>query len=98
MTTPNGLVLTEVFGPRDGAALRLKQAALVIGGILLLAAAAKIKVPMWPVPVTMGTFAVLAIGAAYGARLGLATILGYMLVGALGFDVFAGSSAEIEAL
>ena len=62
MTTPNGLVLTEVFGPRDGAALRLKQAALVIGGILLLAAAAKIKVPMWPVPVTMGTFAVLAIG------------------------------------
>ena len=94
MTNPKGLVLTETFGPRDGAALRLKQAALVIGGILLLAVAAKIKVPMWPVPVTMGTFAVLAIGAAYGARLGLATILGYMLVGALGFDVFAGSSAE----
>ena len=94
MTNPKGLVLTEAFGPRDGAALRLKQAALVIGGILLLAVAAKIKVPMWPVPVTMGTFAVLAIGAAYGARLGLATILGYMLVGALGFDVFAGSSAE----
>ncbi len=94
MTNPNGLVLTEAFGPRDGAALRLKQAALVIGGILMLAVAAKIKVPMWPVPVTMGTFAVLAIGAAYGARLGLTTILGYMLVGALGFDVFAGSSAE----
>jgi biotin transport system substrate-specific component len=94
MTNPKGLVLTEAFGPRDGAALRLKQAALVIGGILLLAVAAKIKVPMWPVPVTMGTFAVLAIGAAYGARLGLATIIGYMARGALGFDVFAGSSAE----
>ena len=94
MTNPKGLVLTEAFGPRDGAALRLKQAALVIGGILLLAVAAKIKVPMWPVPVTMGTFAVLAIGAAYGARLGLATIIGYMALGALGFDVFAGSSAE----
>lgn len=94
MTNPNGLVLTEAFGPRDGTALRLKQAALVIGGILMLAVAAKIKVPMWPVPLTMGTFAVLAIGAAYGARLGLTTILGYMLVGALGFDVFAGSSAE----
>lgn len=98
MTNPKGLVLTEVFGPRDGAALRLKQAALVIGGILALVIAAKIKVPMWPVPVTMGTFAVLAIGAAYGARLGLATILGYMLVGALGFDVFAGSSAESHGL
>jgi biotin transport system substrate-specific component len=37
---------------------------------------------------------VLTIGAAYGPRLGLATILGYLLVGAVGFDVFAGSSAE----
>ena len=42
----------------------------------------------------MGTFAVLTIGAAYGPRLGLVTILGYMIIGALGFDVFAGSSAE----
>lgn len=87
-------VLADMFGPRAGTALRLKQAALVVLGIAALAVAAKIKVPMWPVPITMGTFAVLSIGAAYGARLGLATILGYMLVGALGFDVFAGSSAE----
>ena len=98
MTNPSGLVLSETFGPRAGTALRVKQAALVIAGILVLAVAAKIKVPMWPVPITMGTFAVLAIGAAYGARLGLATILGYMLVGALGFDVFAGSSAEAYGL
>ncbi|MCA0872383.1 biotin transporter BioY [Seohaeicola saemankumensis] len=87
-------VLAETFGPRQGAALRAKQVALVILGIAVLAISAKIKVPMWPVPITMGTFAVLSIGAAYGARLGLATILGYMVVGALGFDVFAGSSAE----
>ncbi|SPF80861.1 biotin transporter BioY [Pseudoprimorskyibacter insulae] len=87
-------VLVDAFGANEGAALRIKQVALVVFGILALAVAAKIKVPMWPVPITMGTFAVLSIGAAYGARLGLATILGYMLVGALGFDVFAGSSAE----
>ncbi|MEC7668417.1 MAG: biotin transporter BioY, partial [Pseudomonadota bacterium] len=62
--------------------------------IAMLAIAAKIKIPMWPVPITMGTFAVLTIGAAYGARLGFVTILGYMIIGALGFDVFAGSSAE----
>lgn len=91
-------VLAEVFGPRQGAALRLKQAALVVLGIAALAIAAKIRVPMWPVPITMGTFAVLSIGAAYGARLGLVTILGYMAVGALGFDVFAGSSAEKAGL
>ncbi|MGC3939489.1 biotin transporter BioY [Roseobacter sp. EG26] len=87
-------VLAEVFGPSEGAARRVKQAALVVLGIMLLAVAAKIKVPMWPVPITMGTFAVLTIGAAYGARLGLVTILGYMIIGALGFDVFAGSTAE----
>lgn len=91
-------VLTQVLGPKTGAALRLKQIVLVLAGILALAVAAKIKVPMWPVPITMGTFAVLSIGAAYGARLGLVTILGYMLIGALGFDVFAGSSAETAGL
>jgi biotin transport system substrate-specific component len=93
-STLNNKVLSDVLGASEGTALRIKQVALVVAGVLLLAAAAKIKVPMWPVPITMGTFAVLTIGAAYGARLGLATILGYMIVGALGFDVFAGSSAE----
>ena len=94
MSTPTYRVLTETLGPTEGTALRLKQAALVIVGIALLAVFAKIKIPMWPVPITMGTFAVLTIGAAYGPRLGLTTILGYMIVGALGFDVFANSSAE----
>ncbi|MEO9895980.1 MAG: biotin transporter BioY [Paracoccaceae bacterium] len=93
-TTLNNKVLTEIWGADQGVGLRVKQAALVVLGIAILAVAAKIKVPMWPVPITMGTFAVLSIGAAYGARLGLVTILGYMIVGAIGFDVFAGSSAE----
>lgn len=91
-------VLAEAFGPSEGAALRLKQAALVVAGIVVLAISAKIAVPMWPVPITMGTFAVLGLGAAYGPRLGLVTILGYMAVGLLGYDVFAGSSAETNGL
>ena len=90
----NDRVLAEAIGPASGTQLRIKQAVLVVLGIAALAIAAKIKVPMWPVPITMGTFAVLTVGAAYGARLGLVTILGYMIIGALGFDVFAGSSAE----
>ncbi|WP_298836468.1 biotin transporter BioY [uncultured Roseobacter sp.] len=99
-TTASHSVLAEIFGPRAGAARLVKQAVLVMLGIALLAVAAKIKVPMWPspVPITMGTFAVLTIGAAYGARLGLATIVGYLLIGALGYDVFAGSSAEAAGL
>jgi len=95
-TVMTNRVLAEALGPSEGTALRVKQAILVVAGIAALALAAKIKlmVPPSPVPVNMGTFAVLAIGAAYGPRLGLTTILGYMIVGALGFDVFAGSSAE----
>ncbi|NBT32153.1 MAG: biotin transporter BioY [Rhodobacteraceae bacterium] len=91
--TLNDKVLAEV-GLNESAAKLVKQVVLVLAGIALLAVAAKIKVPVGPVPVTMGTFAVLTVGAAYGPRLGLVTMLGYMIVGALGFDVFAGSSAE----
>ena len=93
-TTQQDLVLSEAILPSEGSALWIKRAVLVVLGIAALAIAAKIKVPMWPVPITMGTFAVLTIAAAYGPKLGLTTILGYMLIGALGFDVFASSSAE----
>ncbi|MEO9574169.1 MAG: biotin transporter BioY [Tateyamaria sp.] len=96
--TWNNKVLSDVFGADEGLGLRIKQVALVLVGVLVLAVAAKIKVPMWPVPITMGTFAVLTIGAAYGARLGLVTIFAYMIIGALGFDIFASSSAEASGL
>lgn len=98
--TASQSVLADVFGPKTGTALRVKQAVLVVLGIAVLAIAAKIKVAVWPspVPITLGTFAVLSIGAAYGARLGLVTIIGYMIIGALGFDVFASSSAEAYGL
>lgn len=93
-------VLAEALGPRQGTALRVKQAVLVVLGIAALTLAAQVKVPVWPSPVAvnLGTLAVLSIGAAYGPRLGLATILGYMLIGALGFDVFQSSTAEVNGL
>ncbi len=100
MSIGSDRVLQETFWQGEGAALWLKRAVLVIAGIALLAVAAKIRVPLWPspVPITLGTFAVLTIGAAYGPRLGFATLFGYLLVGALGMDVFAGSSAEKNGL
>lgn len=98
--TATNPVLAEVFGAnfgaKDGTALRVKQAVLVAAGIAALAISAKISIPTVPVPINMATFAVLTIGAAYGARLGLVTIIGYMLVGMLGFDVFAKSTAELN--
>lgn len=97
-STPAPGVLAANFGPREGIALAIKQVVLVLAGIVVLAISAKVAVPMWPVPITMGTFAVLAIAAGYGARLGLVTILGYLALGALGFDLFAGSSAETSGL
>lgn len=94
----NEKVLIDVLGPSQGVGLRVKQVALIVVGVLALAIAAKIKVPMWPVPITMGTFAVLTLGVAYGPRLGFATVAAYLLVGALGFDVFASSSAGASGL
>jgi biotin transport system substrate-specific component len=93
-------VLTETVWPAEGAALWAKRAVLVVLGILALVISAKIRVPLppSPVPITLGTFAVLTIGAAYGPRLGVATIIGYLFVGALGFDVFTSSSAENNGL
>ncbi|WP_163849649.1 biotin transporter BioY [Pseudooceanicola aestuarii] len=93
-------VLSEAFGPSEGVALRLKQAVLVVAGIALLSVMAKIKLPIPPSPVaiSMGTFAVLTVGAAYGPRLGLVTIMGYMLIGMLGFDVFQSSTAEVNGI
>ncbi|MDA9223749.1 biotin transporter BioY [Tateyamaria sp.] len=96
--TMNKKVLTEAFGASEGALLWLKQILLVVTGVMALAIAAKVKIPMTPVPMTLGTLAVLTIGSAYGPRLGLATILGYLIIGALGFDVFATSSASNSGL
>ena len=90
-------VLQEAIWKSTGSNVWIKRVALVVLGIAVLALSAKLKVavPGSPVPVTMGTFAVLSIGAAYGPRLGLVTVLGYMLLGAVGVAVFAGESAGI---
>lgn len=98
LVSSDNKVLAEAIAPAEGTARLIKQAVLVVAGIALLTLMAKIKVPMWPVAISMGTFAVLTIGAAYGPRLGLATIFGYMLLGALGMDVFQNSAAGASGL
>ena len=91
-------VLAETILPQDGVARLGKQVALVVAGVALMWIAAKIKLPMWPVPATMQTFVLLTIGASYGVRLSVITLLAYVTVGALGFDVFAGSSTDNNGL
>lgn len=67
----------------------LKQAALVLGGSLFIAIAAQVSVPMYPVPMTLQTLAILLVGLSFGARLGAVTVLTYLAEGALGLPVFA---------
>ena len=64
---------------------------LAIVGTILLAISAKIKIPFWPVPMTMQTFVVLLLGVLYGWKLGLFTVSLYLLEGIAGLPVFAGT-------
>jgi biotin transport system substrate-specific component len=68
----------------------LRDALVVLAGSALLTAAAWVRVPMWPVPMTMQTFAVLLIGATCGPRLGAAAVAAYLAEAALGLPVLAG--------
>lgn len=69
----------------------MRNAILVVVGSLLIAISAKISVPFYPVPITMQTFVILAMGMAFGWRLGGATVLLYLAEGAMGLPVFAGT-------
>jgi len=60
-------------------------------GTLLLTISAKIKIPFYPVPMTMQTFVILLIGITLGYRMGLATVTLYLLEGIVGLPVFASS-------
>jgi biotin transport system substrate-specific component len=66
-----------------------RNVVLAVLGSLIVAGAAQISIPMWPVPMTLQTLAVLAVGGAYGARLGMATILLYIAEGVAGLPFFA---------
>ncbi len=72
----------------------LRNVVLALAGSLLLAISAKVQVQLapltlFPVPITMQTFVVLGLGAAYGWRLAGATLLLYLSEGAMGLPVFA---------
>ncbi len=68
---------------------------LVALGVGLLAAAAHIAIPFWPVPMTMQSGTVLLLGAAYGSGLAEATLATYLVAGALGLPVFAAGAGVL---
>ena len=69
----------------------IKKNFLVFIGSILLAISSKIKIPFYPVPMTMQTFVVVLIGMLYGWKLGVFTVALYLFEGAIGLPVFAGT-------
>jgi biotin transport system substrate-specific component len=67
----------------------LNKAALVLGGSLFIAVAAQVNVPMYPVPMTLQTLAIMLVGLTFGSRLGALTVVAYLVEGAIGLPVFA---------
>jgi biotin transport system substrate-specific component len=94
-TSLAGTVLRPLSGSIETHARNL---ALAIVGSLLLVLSAKVAVPFWPVPMTLQSLAVLFIGAAYGPRLGAATVALYLAEGAVGLPVFANTPPQVASL
>ena len=86
------LTLAHTLWPaQSGSGRTARNVLLALVGTLVLTVSAKTQIPFWPIPMTMQTFVVLVIGMAYGSRLGAATVALYLLEGALGLPVFAGT-------
>ncbi|MCJ8517515.1 biotin transport system substrate-specific component [Pseudorhizobium tarimense] len=92
-------LLTQVSVPFDPLRLvgrsLVTKAVFVLAGTFFLAVASQIAVPMYPVPITMQTFAVTMVGALYGWRLGGLTVLAWLGEAALGAPVLAGGSGGL---
>ncbi len=69
----------------------VKLTLVVIIGTVLITISAKIKIPFYPVPMTMQTFVILLIGVTLGSKMGLATVGLYLFEGIIGLPVFASS-------
>jgi len=69
----------------------IKYLLAVFLGSLLLTISAKIKIPFYPVPMTMQTFVVVLMGITFGWKIGVATISLYLFEGVIGLPVFAGT-------
>ena len=85
-----GQTVAGLSRPASAGRAGLYDLALVLGGSLLIGVTSQLTIPLPVVPVTGQTFAVLLLGMLFGARLGVWTVLTYLLEGAAGLPVFSG--------
>ena len=69
----------------------IKSLVIIFLGSVILGISAKIKIPFYPVPMTMQTFVVLFLGISFGSKIGLATVILYLMEGMIGLPVFSNS-------
>ena len=69
----------------------IKSLIIIFVGSIILAISSKVKIPFYPVPMTMQTFVVLFLGISFGYKIGLATVILYLLEGIVGLPVFSNS-------
>ena len=84
----NYTTIADIWRPREKTPAGLYDISLILSGSMLIGLSAQIAIG-WPVPFTMQTFAVLIIGALFGARRGGLTVIAYLLEGAAGLPVFS---------
>ncbi len=87
LTTPNTVL--GALSPKSGTARIVANVVTVVLGSLLLALCAQIKVPVMPVPVNLTSLGVAVLAAGFGWRIGVATVLLYIVEGLSGLPVFA---------
>ena len=92
------MTYADVLRPASRQYALAYDAALVIGASLLVALCAQLVIPMWPVPMTGQTFAVLLVGALLGSRRGALAMIAYLAEGAMGLPFFAGASGGLVIL
>ncbi|MFT4122745.1 MAG: biotin transporter BioY [Microbacteriaceae bacterium] len=66
---------------------------LIVAGTALTAGAAQLSIPMWPVPITGQTFAVLLVGTALGPVRGALSMALYLVLGVVGLPIFTGAAS-----
>ena len=69
----------------------IKYILVILLGSIILAISSKIKIPFYPVPMTMQTFVVLFLGISFGYKIGLASVGLYLFEGIIGLPVFSNS-------
>jgi len=86
--SPRPILLADHLIQRRGL---VTDAVLVLAGVSVVALLAQVSIPLWPVPVTGQTLAVMVVGASLGARRAAAALTTYLIAGLAGLPIFAGA-------